>query len=97
MRKETRQSVHRWARIELGDNRSLGCRICNMSNGGALLRVQNVKSLPKTFALTDIIAGTTRRVAIVWIGRDRVGVRFLEEPPKPKPKAFGRRANLLSQ
>jgi hypothetical protein len=92
MRKEQRVTVGRPGRIDLGEDRFIACRICNISPGGALLLVENSELLPATFALTDVFATTKRRVRIAWRGGDHIGVRFLDPlAPKPAVLTFGKR------
>lgn len=91
MRRERRDPVNRSARIDLGGNQTLTCRILNLSRGGALLLVPNSEWLPKTCSLIDVFTGTTRQIAVVWRGANCAGVRFLDAPATMKPKQFGRR------
>ena len=91
MRKEQRKSVGRSARIELDDKRRLHCLIANISTGGALLLVRDSEYLPKTFLLIDVFTEMSRRVAIVWTGSHRAGVRFLDTSPNLDHLEFGRR------
>ncbi|HML28863.1 MAG TPA: PilZ domain-containing protein [Hyphomicrobium sp.] len=95
MRKEERQPVSRPARIELGEGRSIACRIADTSRGGALLLVPDSEWLPKSFALYDTFSDTRRLVQVMWTSPYRSGVRYID-PARTvsavrKPTGFGKR------
>jgi hypothetical protein len=93
MRREERQRVSRPARVELGDGKTLTCRIADVSRGGALLLIQDGDWLPDVFELFDTFGNVRRDVRVVWTASNRVGVRFLSAGPSrsKKPTGFGRR------
>lgn len=95
MRKEERQPVSRPARIELGEGRSLACRIADTSRGGALLVVPDSEWLPKSFIVYDTFSDTRRMVQVRWTSPNRVGVRYIDAggtvPAARKPTGFGKR------
>ena len=92
-RRSPRQPVDRPAKIYIGGNEPLPCRIRDISQGGAKLYVFWKGGLPNSFDLADAFASTRRTVRVVWIGLAGVGVRFVDElsTVRAKLKGFGRR------
>ena len=78
-RRSPRQPVDRPAKIYIGGNEPLPCRIRDISQGGAKLYVFWKVGLPNCFDLEDAFAPTRRTVRVVWSGLDGVGVRFMDE------------------
>ena len=94
-RRSPRRAVDRPAKIYIGDDDPLPCRVRDISDGGAKLLVFcNGARLPNSFDLAEVFSGTRRTVRVVWVGLSGVGVRFVDERQSPldlKPKCFGRR------
>jgi hypothetical protein len=93
MRRETRQPVSRPGRLELGNGKTVSCRIADLSRGGALLLVPDGEWLPQAFALVDIFQNTKREVRVVWTAPNKIGVKFIgdDTPAVKKPTGFGKR------
>lgn len=65
--------------IELGPGKFLHCSIDDVSEGGAKLTVQNVRSVPDSFVLRfSLTSQSHRSCAVRWRGRDDLGVQFVE-------------------
>jgi hypothetical protein len=54
---------------------SIGCRVVNVSDTGACLRVANTMGIPDAVYLT-IDAGTMRRCRVAWRTAHRLGVSY---------------------
>jgi len=94
MEREPRQHVSRPATIVLGKNRTLPCRIANVSRTGALVLISHSEWVPKTFELEDAFSGVRRQATVVWKGAKGIGVRFergSELPLQRHATQFGRR------
>jgi hypothetical protein len=78
-RKKPRRVLGYTARIALGKDRPLvPCRIADISEGGALLRLARADAVPPLFALLLTATGDARRFCQV-VRRDgtMLGVRFI--------------------
>ncbi len=74
------------ATIAYGGNRAtLGCVVRNLSEGGALLLLDEPQRAPVEMELA--IRGGTRPARIVWRGETEVGVAFAAADPVPRPAA----------
>ena len=80
-RKETRIP----ARIVTGD-RDVDCLVCDVSMGGARLRVADPNAIPQEFELVFQRTGELRRAKVRWRRAKDVGISFLKER-----RIFGRR------
>ncbi|MFN3765658.1 MAG: PilZ domain-containing protein [Aliihoeflea sp.] len=83
-RLEHRQRVLKGASI-LGDvnTSEISCTIRNMHSKGAELRVPVDVVVPDDFLLYVPTDAKGYRAAVRWRVRDRIGVEFLGEEPKP--------------
>ena len=64
--------------IELGHGQYLVCQIEDVSEGGAKLMLQNVKSVPNDFVLRFSLTSQSHRKCVVrWRGQDGLGVQFI--------------------
>ena len=93
-RRSPRKPVDRPAKIYVGGDEPLLCRVRDISQGGAKLHVFWKGWLPDTFDVVDTFSTARRTVCVVWIGPSGVGVRFADEAQSPvmsKPAVFGRR------
>ena len=94
-RRTPRRAVDRPAKIYIGDDDPLPCRVRDLSDGGAKLLVFcNGARLPNSFDVAEVFSCARRTVSVVWTGLSGVVVRFVDEGQSPlelKPKCFGRR------
>jgi hypothetical protein len=65
--------------VDLGADGFVRCRLENVSDGGACLRLTQRRFLPPTFWLVAITSGLAYRAKIAWRSDDRLGVS-LEDP-----------------
>jgi hypothetical protein len=93
LRREPRQNVDRPAWISTGDNLPLrACRLVDISQSGAKLRLEDVDDMPDTFSLWLTRRGQPRYwCRIVWSSDKSVGVQF-ETPPASPDKTLSTRA-----
>jgi len=77
-RRNLRRAISYPAFIDLGDNVApRECLLCDVSKEGALLTVEDPKSLPDEFTLALSVGGAARRrCTIAWRSRDQIGVSF---------------------
>jgi hypothetical protein len=75
-RRTPRHKVDRPAKIIIAGGGDLPARVCNESEGGAMLSVRWRGWLPKGFDLEDAFSGVRRAVETVWRNFSWMGVRF---------------------
>ena len=81
VRRDARRRVLKGAQIVLNEGRSvIDCRMRNASEGGATLEVDSLAGIPDEFALRSSEGRRSCRVA--WRRPGRIGVAFLEGPPR---------------
>ena len=91
-RRYPRRIVDRPAKFHVLDGGSFPCRICDVSRGGAKLRIGWTGALPDGFYLQDAFTGVRRAARIVWRGISAFGVRFTRiKPAGHQHSGFGRR------
>jgi PilZ domain len=80
MRKNARRHLHHAARILVGQKGlQRGCRISDISEGGARLILDKDGDLPDRFVLLlTANGGARRRCRVVWRRELDVGVAFIE-------------------
>ena len=91
-RRYPRRTVDRPAKFFIPGGGALPCRICDVSRGGAKLRIGWTGALPDGFYLQDAFTGVRRAARIVWRGISAFGVRFTRAKlAEPHRTGFGRR------
>ena len=73
-RRSPRRPVHKRARMVFQWG-SIGCRILNLSDSGAMLALKDVTHCPREFVLKRYL-GRGRKCEVVWRKDTRLGVRF---------------------
>ena len=77
-RRSPRRRAFKKALIVYRDgNCTIGCRIVDMSNTGALLKPGDITMCPREFVLKPSI-GTPHQCEVVWRQGELVGVRYLD-------------------
>ena len=71
----------------IGPGLQLACRVRDVSEHGARIRVGDAQLVPECFDLYFVIAKERRAAAVRWRGAEELGVSFA---PEQKP-SFGRR------
>ena len=90
--REPRRLVTREATLVFGPTEKIDCRICNVSDSGALLAVPYDEWLPPRFELVER-SGLRRQVALIWQGSEHIGVRFIDKERRQRAREFGRRGS----
>lgn len=85
-RKDLRRPAHEEVTLIFGDRGKIRCRMSDISQNGARLEIPYMEWLPRLFELQDS-RGLRRHVELTWQGQNKIGVRFVDKPP--------RRANLV--
>jgi hypothetical protein len=89
-RTDIRHPTHAEAKIIFGPAEEMRCTICNLSPGGARLKLPFVEWLPPRFELEDS-KGVRRHVMLAWQGSEYIGVRYMDRAPRRRGAQFGRR------
>lgn len=87
-RKTVRRSIRYPGLIELGnDQPAIQCTLCDASQEGAQLFVDNPAQVPDRFTLILGYDGTARRFCrVVWRTESQVGVEFMKPPAAAKQR-----------
>ena len=88
--REPRRGEHAEAKIVFGPDGEMRCTICNISRGGAMLKLPYTEWLPLRFQLVDR-CGVRRHVVLAWQGSEYIGVRYSDLAPRRRGPQFGRR------
>ena len=64
-------------RIVLAGGGALDCRVRDLSDTGARLKVGDVGGLPTSFSLEVLSNGSRRQAEMVWARDFEIGVRFI--------------------
>jgi hypothetical protein len=88
-RDSRRRTVRYPASIDLGDGSPpRQCTLCDASEGGAQLLVDDPASLPNRFTLVLGYDGTARRnCRVMWRSETQIGVQFTKFPRLPRREA----------
>ena len=78
-RRHLRHAIDRPAKIYFAGGEGLVCRIRDIAQGGAKIRIMWPGWLPDTFELQDSFTQVKREVRIVWREASYVGVCFTDE------------------
>lgn len=76
-RSERRLKVLKEGRVLLGDSRSLGCIVRDISPRGARLEFRIPDDLPSEFRLNIVNVDLTVPAVLVWRRQGECGVRFV--------------------
>ncbi|MEO1135318.1 MAG: PilZ domain-containing protein [Pseudomonadota bacterium] len=74
--REPREAVFRPGKIYLNRNDSLRCTVCNVSNGGAYIRLEGSFPLPPVVILKYIQSGVVKKARIAWQNEAEAGLAF---------------------
>ncbi len=88
-RKNLRRSIRYPGVIELGEGQSpIQCTLCDASQEGAQLLIDDARQLPDNFVLVLGYDGTARRLCrVVWRSEAQVGVEFVKRLPNAPRRA----------
>jgi|GEM_PF-2750911 len=91
-RKHSRKSAFGDATLIFGDGGKVRCRICDISEGGAKLKMPYTEWLPRLFEYQDR-TGIRRHAELAWQGETEIGIRFVEDGSRRRKSApaFGKR------
>lgn len=82
-RSQRRRALKKALIVYRGGHCTIGCRIVDTSDAGALLKPADVTMCPKEFVLKPD-AGPSRSCEVVWRHGELVGIRFLDAPGTEK-------------
>ena len=96
-RKTIRRSIRYPGCIELDDDRApIQCTLCDASQEGAQLVVDDPKQLPDQILLVLGYDGTARRLChVMWRTETQVGVEFIKQPAAEQRRAPSRGRHAL--
>lgn len=80
-RREQRQRVYRGARIIFNNGYAVfDCVVRNISNGGAMLEMETLLGIPRSFQVVLDHSEKARACRVVWRTESRMGVAFGDLP-----------------
>ena len=74
-RRHPRTELNELAYVSSGGS-VMGCTVCNISEEGAAIEVENVAFVPSRFRLVMAADHSVRECEVVWIRDHRIGVTF---------------------
>ena len=77
-RKEKRKGLGHPARIFVWEAPAIDCNVEDVSNGGAMLFVEDQSKVPTTFLLIFASGGFRRKCEVVWRSWTHIGVKFAQ-------------------
>lgn len=85
-RESTRKRVLKTGSICFGEG-TISCTIRNISASGALLEVESLAGVPRSFVLVIPANNVSRPCRMIWTSERRMGVRFERQDSAPDPTA----------
>ena len=67
----------------------IDCVVCNISSGGACIRVASQQGVPNEFDLVINKNNSIKRCRVAWRKADRVGLQFIGESGAPRAAVGG--------
>ncbi|MDP1581877.1 MAG: PilZ domain-containing protein [Bradyrhizobium sp.] len=80
-RKHPRTEVDEPAYVSSGGS-VMRCTVRNVSAEGAAIDIENPAFVPARFRLVMANGASVRECQVAWIQRNRIGLTFVETPPK---------------